>query len=155
MTTNDEFEDVAARLDHYLLEHKQRRTVERKEILRQIYLIDGHFTATMLHELMQGHFQVSLATVYNSLDLFTKLDIIVRHQFSNDVVEYERFSRNQTHHHRVCTECGTVKEFSDVKMRRAINNREFPSFHTTHFSLYLYGVCKKCQKKRGFRKKKM
>ena len=155
MTQNDDLEDLIARLDHYLLEHKQRRTPERKEILKQIYKIDGHFTASMLHNMMQEHFQVSLATIYNSLELFTKLDIIVRHQFSNETIEYERFGRNQTHHHRICTECGAVKEFSDVKIRRAINNRDFPSFATTHFSLYLYGVCKKCQKKRGYRKKKL
>ena len=153
MEKND-YVQAEATLTHYLTTHKLRNTTERRKVLEYIYSHEGHFTAQSLHEDLNADFRVSLATVYSALELFTKLNLVAKHQFSSECVEYERFSANQTHHHRICTQCGQVKEFTDLKIRRSINNRSFTAFEISHFSLYVYGVCKKCQRKMKLKQKK-
>ena len=153
MIANNEIADALVLLDNYIVEHKLRNTRERKEILACIYTIDGHFTAHSLYEQMDKHFQVSQATIYNTLELFVKLKLIVQHSFGNNGMEYERFTRNLSHYHRICTECGVVKEFTDIKVKKAVKNHNFNSFDTSYASLTVYGLCKKCQRKMKFKKK--
>ena len=53
----------------YLAEKKHRRTPERFAILERIYSYDGHFNAEILYKAMKEEYRVSLATVYNTLEL--------------------------------------------------------------------------------------
>lgn len=133
----------------YLMEHKHRKTPERFAILEQIYTYEGHFNAEDLYQKMQEDYRVSLATVYNTLELLLKCRLIVKHQFGSQLAQYEKgFGTASIHHHLICTHCGTVKEFSDKKIRTAIQNKKFAQFDITHYSLYLYGCCKKCKQKK-------
>ena len=143
MTTTEE--DIIAaieKLDAYIRKHRIRQSAERRMILEKIMRLDAHFTARSLHSLMQGAERVSLATVYNTLELLQKAGLIVKHPFAEP--EYETTARSRTHHHRICIQCGAIKEFSDQKMEKAIKQRTFSAFAPEYSSLYLYGLCKKC-----------
>ncbi|MEA4981476.1 MAG: Fur family transcriptional regulator [Paludibacter sp.] len=131
----------------YLAKHKHRKTPERFAILEKIYAFEGHFDAETLFESMQNEYRVSLATVYNTLDLLLESGLVIKHQFDGLSAQYEKALGSNIHNHSVCIVCGKVKEFTDKKIRKAIQSKEFANFQSTHYSLYIYGVGKKCSKK--------
>jgi len=132
----------------YLMKNKHRRTPERYAILEKIYKTDGHFDAESLFESMKGDYRVSLATIYNSIDLLLEIGLIVKHRFGGITAQYEK-TIGTMHHHSVCTACGKIKEFTDKKIKTAVLARKFNNFESTHYSLYIYGVCKKCRRQTG------
>ena len=134
-------------LNAYIKKHKLRHTYERERVLEYIHTIDGHFTTQSVFEKMNAESPSTLMTIYNVLDLFVKAGIVVRHPVVNGEMQYETTVRAATHHHRICISCGAIKEFSDQKFSRAIKNRTFSTFEKRFHSIYLYGLCKKCQPK--------
>jgi Fur family ferric uptake transcriptional regulator len=141
-----DLEQALERLELYIVRNKIKRTVERRLILEKIISLDSHFTANSLSKLMEGFEYVSLATIYNTLDLFLKAGLIVRHPFA--APEYESVLRSHTHHHRICRKCGAIKEFTDLKIKKSIQNRVFTAFDIDYTALYVYGLCKKCMPKK-------
>lgn len=129
----------------YLVENKHRKTPERYAILERVYRHEGHFNAEILYNDMQNSYRVSLATVYNTLDLLLNCNLIVKHQFGGQIAQYEKTFGTVMHNHLVCTQCGKIKEFSDKKLRSMIENKTFSQFDVSYYSLYLYGICKKCK----------
>jgi Fur family ferric uptake transcriptional regulator len=97
---------------------------------------------------MQNEYRVSLATVYNTLDLLLDCGLIIKHPFVSQSAQYEKTFGNVIHSHLICTKCGSIKEFSDKKIRKAIQSKTFTSFDVSHYSLYLYGLCKVCRTSR-------
>lgn len=135
-------------LQDYIKRHHLRRTFEREEILRLIITLDSHFTAQSLYEAYENTGRhLSLASFYNTIEFLLRASIIVKHPFSGVEQQYELQQRAISHHHRICTVCGSIKEFSDQKFNRAIAARHFNAFDTLYHSVYLYGVCSKCRKK--------
>ncbi len=139
------FELVEAAFLEYLLKNELRKTPERLAILKHIHAIDGHFTAEMLFKIMQTNFRVSLASVYNNLDLLLKSGLITRHQFGSQKAQYERTFLTNVHHHIVCINCGKMKEFTDNNLKANIESKKIKNFLPTHFNLYIYGFCNKCK----------
>ena len=129
----------------YLKKHKHRKTPERYAILEHIYSYEGHFNAEILHRLMQKDYRVSLATIYNTLEVLLACKLIIKHQLGTQVAQYEKAFGNNTHNHLICTNCGKVKEFTDKQLKNSIQGRKFAHFYSSHYSLYMYGLCHKCK----------
>lgn len=151
MTPEEEIKAAHKILSDFLSLKQMRHTVERDKIVECIYAYNGHFTQDTIYDLMQGSFRVSKATVYNTFDVLVECNLIVKHHFMNNRVEYEKTTANATHHHRICTKCGDVQEFSDIKIKKAIKNRKFTTFDVDYQTVYLYGICKKCKRKYGLK----
>lgn len=139
------YESIKELFTEYLKNHNHRKTPERYAILERIYLYEGHFNADILFNMMQAEYRVSLATIYNTLELLLDCKLIVKHQLGGQFAQYEKTFGNSTHHHLICTNCGKVKEFSDNQLRLSIQKRKFAHFQTSHYSLYMYGLCHKCK----------
>jgi Fur family ferric uptake transcriptional regulator len=145
MKEEGSFEAIKDIFTEYLIKRHHRKTPERYAILEQIYSYEGHFNAEILFNLMQSNYRVSLATIYNTLELLLDCRLIIKHQLGGLFAQYEKNFGSNTHHHLICTNCGKVKEFSDKSIRVAIQSKQFAHFHTSHYSLYLYGLCSKCK----------
>lgn len=145
MKEEESYAQIRGIFTEYLKAHKHRKTPERYAILEQIYNYSGHFNADILFSIMQDKYRVSLATIYNTLELLIDSKLIIKHQLGGQFAQYEKAFGNTTHHHLVCTQCGKVKEFSDKQIRTAIQTREFAHFEMSHYSLYLFGTCAKCK----------
>ncbi|MFV0472348.1 MAG: Fur family transcriptional regulator [Paludibacteraceae bacterium] len=145
MKEENTYENIKNIFTEYLIEHKHRKTPERYHILQEIYEYSGHFNAETLYLIMTDKYRVSLATIYNTLELLLDCNLIIKHQFGEQVAEYEKNFGANTHHHLVCTKCGYIKEFSEKSIRTAVQSKKFAGFTPSHYSLYIYGICKKCQ----------
>lgn len=131
----------------YLEANRCRKTVERYAILERVYAYRTHFDAETLFNDMKDNFRVSLATVYNTLELLLKCKLVVKHQFGNQPAQYEKACNNNVHQHLICTNCGKISEFTDKRIKEAILAKKFPNFQAAQYSLYVYGRCKKCRRK--------
>ena len=141
-------------LDNYLEMNNHRKTPERYTILRAIYSISGHFTLEELKArlVQEMDFPVSRATLYNTLNLFMSLRLVVRHRFQG-TTKYEACYDNQSHCHQICTMCGKVTEVKSPEIIAAVDNMHLKRFRKDGFTLYVYGVCSTCQTKMTRRKK--
>ena len=141
-------------LDNYLEMNNHRKTPERYTILRAIYSINGHFTLDDLKARLaqEMDFPVSRATLYNTLNLFMSLRLVVRHRFQG-TTKYEACYDNQSHCHQICTMCGKVTEVKSPEITAAVENMHLKRFRKDGFTLYVYGVCSTCQTKMTKRKK--
>lgn len=133
-------------LSHYLETNKHRKTPERYAILRAVYAIDGHFTLDELGEKLteEYRFPVSRATLYNTLNLFMELRLVIRHRFQG-TTKYEACYADDSHCHQICTVCGRVTEVRSPEIAETIERMRLKRFRKDGFTLYIYGVCSTCQ----------
>jgi Fur family ferric uptake transcriptional regulator len=148
MTLNNKVLDKAkAILDNYMEMTSMRKTPERYAIMKAIYTLDGHFTVDELNaEIQKNGLMVSRATLYNTLRLFQKIHLVVRHRLA-DRTKYEAALRNDSHSHLICTMCGKVTEVELPEVETALAAAHLNHFRKDGFTLYVYGVCSNCQSK--------
>ena len=141
--------DVVRILDNYLEMNNHRKTPERYAILNAVYDMPGHFTLDELGEKLseEQRFPVSRATLYNTLNLFMELRLVIRHRFQGST-KYEACYNNNGHHcHQICNVCGTVTEVMSPQISEAIELMHLKRFRKDGYTLYIYGVCSTCQAK--------
>lgn len=133
-------------LDSYLALNNHRKTPERYAILRAVYSMGGHFTLDELGDklLNEQKFMVSRATLYNTLNLFLELRLVIRHRFQG-ATKYEACYADDSHCHQICTVCGKVTEVKAPEVADAISRIRLKRFRRDGFSLYIYGICSTCQ----------
>lgn len=150
MKTIEEIEETYAAveriLDNYLEMNNHRKTPERYAILRAVYSMDGHFTIDELNAKLseKDKFPVSRATLYNTLNLFLELRLVIRHRFQG-TTKYEARRADSNHCHQICTVCGKVTEVSAPEVTEAIKSMHLKRFRKDGFTLYIYGICSICQ----------
>ena len=133
-------------LDNYLEMNNHRKTPERYAILNAVYHIEGHFTLDELGQKLSDEyrFPVSRATLYNTLNLFMELRLVIRHRFQG-ATKYEACYAGESHCHQICTMCGKVTEVKAPEISEAIEQLHLRRFRKDGFSLYIYGICSTCQ----------
>lgn len=156
MDKSDEITQINRTWSDYLHMHGLRNTPERRALLEAICLIDGLFTPESLSDYMREsrNFMVSRATVYNNLQHFIQAGLVRKVLMAGDI-RYERAWNRKSCIRLACTNCGTVTETSDDKVRRQIEDLRKKRFTMTGWTLNVYGLCGKCAAALKRRQKKM
>ena len=106
-----------------------------------------HLSAEDVYKaLIEADEDVGLATVYRVLTQFESAGLVMRHHFEGGHSVFE-LTPDDHHDHIVCNKCGNVEEFFDelIEIQQEKIAKKY-GFSITDHSLYLYGVCKNCQK---------
>ncbi|HTF80856.1 MAG TPA: transcriptional repressor [Cytophagales bacterium] len=154
MALNEKLYEGAKKIFTAYLEKKElRKTPERFAILEEIYSRGGHFDVENLYISMKNrNYRVSRATVYNTLDILVDCDLVTKHQFGNNLAQYEKSYGSKQHDHLICTDCHKVLEFCDPRIyniQKMVG--ELLDYKIMHHSLILYGACNKemCENKKS------
>ena len=139
------------------LENQELRKAGLKITLPRVKILEilessetKHLSAEHVYKkLIEADEDVGLATVYRVLTQFETAGLVMRHHFEGGHSVFELTSVNH-HDHIVCNNCGAVAEFyDDIIEQQQEKIAKSLGFKITDHSLYMYGVCKNCQKSAG------
>ena len=87
-------------------------TVQRLSIARVLFAAHQHVSAEQLHEKLKScGFSISIATVYNAINLFVEKDLLKEIFVDNGKTFFD--SNNTHHHHCYNIESGELVDISD------------------------------------------
>jgi Fur family ferric uptake transcriptional regulator len=128
----------------YLEKNSHRKTEERFNVLDEIYNLNDHFDVELLFlHMKEKGFQISRATIYNTLELLLECALITRHQFGKNISRFEKSYSFRQHDHLICQDCEHVFEFCDPRIQQIQSMMgDLLKFNVTHHSLNLFGKCR-------------
>ena len=105
-----------------------------------------HMSAEDVYKsLVMDNEEIGLATVYRVLTQFEDAGLVSRLSIDGGHAVFE-LEDGVHHDHLLCVSCNQIEEFIDeVIEQRQLVIAEEKGFKMTEHSLYIYGVCKRCQ----------
>ena len=133
-------EQVKKILDKHLELKGLRKTQERYAIIKEIYSFDHHFDADELYsQMIKKKYRVSIATIYNTLDLLVSLELVSRHVFKENIAKYEKSFGFRQHDH-IILDNEEIIEFCDPRIQSIKNTlEEMFDVKIKNHSLYFFG----------------
>ena len=147
MAESRQLNEARRLLQEYIKLKNLRNTPERKAVLEAIYVVPAPFTVDSVKEYLDTVYPVTRVTVYNNLELFFHIGIIVKRTSGSRGQEYETCVLALTHHNLCCTNCQQVFEFRDSSIMRFFEGKRYKKFKMTNCAVMIYGICSKCQAK--------
>ena len=134
------------RMNTYVLARGGRYSSIRESVLEHVCMLPQPFTAEQLENVCRSE-KIASGTVYNCLKLFLAANIIhaTKRQKGHQATEYELIAGNQNRMQRVCQKCGRVTNFRAPAIDLVIREQKSQSFFMQHYTLFLYGECRKCR----------
>ena len=134
-------------LDDEMENQRCKLTPQRQSILKVLHEHRGrHLSAEEIYEILREESaEVGLATVYRTLDLFIRLNILHKVDFDDGRSRYE-LTLNQLHYHLICLACGQVIEArGDIlgHLDEAVDQEN--GFLVLDHAVKLYGYCWRCR----------
>jgi Fur family ferric uptake transcriptional regulator len=132
-----------------------KQTAQRDTILRIFLETRDHLSIDELHRLVQKKDPgIGYTTVYRTLKLLAECGLASVVAFHDGVARYEHQYNRRSHHHMVCTECGSSVEFFSQEvgqLEREIGRKY--RYLTTRHTFQIYGVCEECREKQVCRER--
>ncbi len=136
-------------LHRHLKDVGLKQTAQRDTILRTFLETRDHLSTDELHRLVQKKDSgIGYTTVYRTLKLLAECGLASEVAFHDGIARYEHQYNRRSHHHMVCTNCGSSVEFFSQEvgqLEREIGRKY--NYLTTRHTFQIYGLCEDCQKK--------
>ncbi|HHW10804.1 MAG TPA: transcriptional repressor [Firmicutes bacterium] len=134
-------------------EAQSRLTPQRKAVLKA--LLANPTSHQSADEVLQAARQIipdlGLATVYRTLELFSRLGIVRRLDTAEGQSRFEYNTEKDDehyHHHVICLDCGRISEFNEDMLEDIEERAEAKTgYKVIDHCLQLYGYCPDCMKK--------
>jgi len=127
----------------------KRVTPQRALIMEIIRQGKGHLDADEIYRrAREKEPRLSLSTVYRTLQMLKRLDLVEELHFDDNHHHYE-VKPSAEHHHLVCLDCGRVIEFNyPLSLYLKENVPEVRDFDITEAEVRITGYCAKCRRNR-------
>ena len=127
-------------------------TLPRLKVLEILEVTEQrHLSAEDVYKaLLESGEEIGLATVYRVLTQFEGAGLVSRLSIDCGHAVFE-LENGEHHDHLLCVSCGEIQEFVDevIEERQHAIAKE-KGFQMTEHSLYIYGICKRCQEERKY-----
>ena len=131
-----------------------KQTEQRNTILRTFLDTREHLSTDELHRLVKKKdARIGYTTVYRTLKLLADCGLASVVAFHDGIARFEHQYNRRSHHHMVCTECGSSVEFfsSGLEEPEQEIGRKY-RYLTNRHTFQIYGICETCRKKNGSRR---
>ena len=134
-------------LSNALKKEGLRHTIQRQAVWDEIKSNDDHRDAEQIYSaLRKNNLNVSRATVYRTIDVLYKNNLIRKIELGDSPSKYENKVNSDHHDHIICVQCGRFDEFVDDKIEsqqaKLIDKLGFKMIRHIH---QLFVLCKDCQ----------
>ncbi|MFC2013287.1 Fur family transcriptional regulator [Chloroflexota bacterium] len=130
-----------------LRRHGYKLTPQRQAVIETIASGQDHLTPAEVYEkVLQHHPNIGLVTIYRTLDILAKLDLICELHAGSSCHSYI-ISAPEHHHHLICSNCGKVVDFSGYDLGGLEQRLSLETgFDIEDHLLEFVGLCQACQK---------
>ncbi len=151
-----EYEEARRIMEDYLRSQDKRCTIERRFVLQVLYQLNSPVDISTLHKLVcQDEGNVSLTTVYNTLNLLEQLKLAKRLELvSRGMTFFEKTLGQEPHGFVICEQCGSIKALRKLQVLNIFESQLPKGFLAEDFTLQIHGLCAKCQRQNAKRKNK-
>ena len=125
-------------------------TKQREIIFETLLNSKEHLNAEELYNKITINYpqeKIGIATVYRALAFLEESNLISSIALNKDGKKFEPNTKKH-HDHLICIKCNKIIEFVDIqieeKQEQIAKDNDFKLINHT---MYLYGICKKCQNK--------
>ena len=129
-----------------LRQHGYKLTPQRRSVIRTIASTQDHLTpAAIYQKVHQDQPSIGLATIYRTLDILAKLDLICELHAGGSCHSYTIGAPGH-HHHLICSNCGEVIDFAGydlTKLEQRLSRET--GFEIEGHLLEFIGLCQNCQ----------
>jgi Fur family peroxide stress response transcriptional regulator len=136
-------------IDSFILECKKHGlnvTYPRLAIYKILLQYSGHPSAEdIFNEVKKDHPNISLATVYKTMEMLAGHNLISKVTALHDMARYD--CNNDFHHHLVCTRCKKITDIDNDKLNRLKFPDDLdPDYIIESYQVQFNGICKECQR---------
>jgi Fur family peroxide stress response transcriptional regulator len=141
-------QDVEAKLKKSLREKGYKLTPQRKAILNLLAREMSHpGAADILKKVKKTVPQISMSTVYYTLDILKKEGLIHELEFYD---QDNRYDVNVTNHiNLICKKCGRIEDLPGGITLSYAQVQQKTEFQPVAMRYEYYGYCKECRRKRA------
>ncbi len=112
-------QDIHEKFVNALKSENIKLTPQRQAIFSDIMDSEGHRECDDIYDsLMKNKFSISKATIYRTLDILVKYDLIRKLVIGEGKAKYERKIGKPHHDHMICIETGNIIEFDNDEIEK-------------------------------------
>ncbi len=137
------------RIEYALRQGGYKITPQRRTIINAVINSHEHLTPAEIHgRVRRENPGIGLVTIYRTLEILASLNLICEMHAGGNCRSYLMRRPLEHHHHLICSDCGTVIDFTDCnlgELERRLSKET--SFKISGHLLEFVGQCRKCRGK--------